>query len=344
MAKLKWIHHKTAKGKAYVYFDTGALNDNGGKILKRLPSERSPEFPRAYSLAYEQRTKRAKEPAVSRTFDGLMRLFEKSPEFRDKAKNTQRSYLLYLNRVSALLRDREGNSVPAEDLTPQDVTTIRDHLADGHGANQAVRSIGALYAWGMKPGRGHVTHNPARGIPFLDEGEHEPWPEWLIEEALADPIVRKEVALLYFTGQRIGDVVRMQWSDIKNGMIEVRQQKTGTPLLIAMLPELLGIVQAIDLRGFTVLTHSGGGAWSTSGLRQHIQRWAKERGQKVVPHGLRKNAVNALLEAGCSAAEVNAITGQDLKTIEHYAKKRDRSKLSTAAVLKLETARNIKRT
>jgi site-specific recombinase XerC len=37
-----------------------------------------------------------------------------------------------------------------------------------------------------------------------------------------------------------------------------------------------------------------------SGLRQRIQKWAKARGHHIVPHGLRKNAVNALLVASCS--------------------------------------------
>jgi hypothetical protein len=47
---------------------------------------------------------------------------------------------------------------------------------------------------------------------------------------------------------------------------------------------------------------------------------AARRGYKVVPHGLRKNAVNTLLEVGCTVAEVSSITGQSLQMVEHYAK------------------------
>jgi hypothetical protein len=53
-----------------------------------------------------------------------------------------------------------------------------------------------------------------------------------------------------------------------------------------------------------------------------------------VPHGLRKNAVNALLEAGCSAAEAASISGQSLQMVEHYAKQRAQARLADAAVLK----------
>jgi site-specific recombinase XerC len=71
-------------------------------------------------------------------------------------------------------------------------------------------------------------------------------------------------------------------------------------------------------------------------LRLRLQKWAAARGHDIVPHGLRKNAVNALLKAECSTAEVSAITGQSLQMIEHYAKQRDRGHLAASAILKFE--------
>jgi len=63
-------------------------------------------------------------------------------------------------------------------------------------------------------------------------------------------------------------------------------------------------------------------------------------GIKTVPHGLRKNAVNALLEAGCTIAEVSAITGQTHQVVEHYAAKVNRRKLGKSAIVKFERARD----
>jgi hypothetical protein len=65
-----------------------------------------------------------------------------------------------------------------------------------------------------------------------------------------------------------------------------------------------------------------------------LQAFAAELGVKVVPHGLRKNAVNALLEAGCSAAETATISGQTLQMVEHYAKARSQKRLGEIAILK----------
>ncbi len=54
---------------------------------------------------------------------------------------------------------------------------------------------------------------------------------------------------------------------------------------------------------------------------------------------LATNAVNALLEAGCTIAEVSAITGQTHQVVEHYAAKVNRRKLGKAAIVKFELAR-----
>jgi hypothetical protein len=88
--------------------------------------------------------------------------------------------------------------------------TLRDQNADTPGkANAILKSLGALYAWAGKPGRRYVKENIAAGIDPLEGGEHQPWPEGLVELALEDPAMRLPVGLLYFTGQRIGDVVKM---------------------------------------------------------------------------------------------------------------------------------------
>jgi site-specific recombinase XerD len=91
-----------------------------------------------------------------------------------------------------------------------------------------------------------------------------------------------------------------------------------------------------------ILTNANGEPWTQSGLRQKLQAWAKERGHKVVPHGLRKNAVNSLFEAGCTAAEVSGITDQSIGMLEHYAKGRNKLKLGRAAIIKFDAARKAK--
>jgi integrase len=179
------------------------------------------------------------------------------------------------------------------------------------------------------------------GIDPLEVGEHEAWPVDLVEMALEDPQMRLPVGLLYFTGQRIGDVVRMGRGNLAQGVLSVTQQKTGKKLWITVHKRLAAILEADAPKGAMLfLVNEHGKPLTDSGLRQRIQKWASARGFKIVPHGLRRNAVNALLQAGCSAAEVGAITGQSLQMVEHYAKERNVEQLARGAILKFERGTN----
>jgi integrase len=342
MPDLKFLRHKRAKGRDYWYFDTGQVNENGKRILTPLPPKRSLEFGGAYARAVAARTMRAQRRAYL-SFDELIRRYEKSPEFVALADNSKRTYSRYLAVANALLRTDRGESPPAAAIEPRDVLRIRDKLALKRGAaNATLRAIGAMYAWAINPAVGYAKDNPASPVrKFPNEGEHEPWPADLLDAALEDPQVRLPVALLYFLGQRIGDTVKMSRRSLDGDSIAVVQQKTGTPLLVKMHSRLAAILEADAPRGAVMfLVNEQGKPLTEGAVRQRIQLWAKkEHGQHVVPHGLRKNAVNALLEAKCSTAEVSAITGQDLKTIEHYAKKRDQVLLGRSAIAKLEDAR-----
>lgn len=327
-----FVRHKRAKGRDYYYFDTGQRNERGRPILTRLPQPDDPSFGTALSRATAARTRREVTPAIL-TYSALADMFEKSREFDRLAAATKKSYRLYLDRGREIC-----GIAPAAELSANDVRILRDRMADTPGAaNQFIRVTGALYKWGRR--RGYVQNEPTKDVDYLDQGEHEPWPEWLVERALSDPAVRLPVSLLYYTAQRIGDVVKMQWTDIRGGKIEVRQQKTGKALDIPIHADLRALLDETPKAGFHLLAKDNGAGWTASGLRTNLQRWAEAQGVKIVPHGLRKNAVNALLEAGCSAAETAAISGQTLQVIEHYAKRRDTGVLASAAIHRWENKR-----
>ena len=336
MTKLPYLRPKTAKGKTYYYFDAGK-DDSGARILLPLPHIRDKRFGDCYARAKSERTKRENKQGVL-TFDGLVRAFEKSPEYREKREATKRSYDLYLTRANGLLRTKRGESVPVKQIEREDILAVREMLADTPGAaNQIVRAISAMFAWAVENGK--VKANPAAKIRKFKAEPHEPWPQELVEEALADPQVGDPVALFYFTGQRIGDVIRMSWADIKGDHMLVHVAKKDKQIRVAILPELAERLNRMEKKAVTILTNANGQSWGQGGLRQKLQAWAKERGHKVVPHGLRKNAVNSLLEAGCTAAEVSGITDQSLAMIEHYARGVSGLTLGRAAVVKLDTAR-----
>lgn len=336
MTKLPYLRLKTAKGKTYYYFDAGKGGD-GRRILTPLPHIKDPRFGDCYARAKGARTNRENRKGVL-TVDGLIRLYERSPEFHKLARSSQVSYSRYLNKAGDLLRSEAGDSPPAAGIEKRDVIELRDRLSDTKGAaSQTVRALGALYAWAVNNDK--VKANPANGVSLFAAGEHQPWPEDLIEQGLADPQVGMAIALFYFTGQRINEVVKMRWDDVKSDHMAVYVQKTKNHIKVAILPELAGMLGKQARVATTILTNANGQPWTQSGLRQKLQAWAKEHGHKVVPHGLRKNAVNSLFEAGCTAAEVSGITDQSLAMLEHYAKGRNKLALGQAAIIKFDAAR-----
>jgi integrase len=339
MTKPKYLRHKKAKGRDYWYFDAGKGPD-GKRDLIPLPHIKDPSFGGALARAQATRKNRKNRQGIL-SLEGLIRLFEKSPEFRELSHSSKRSYAHYLAKADALMRSKAGDSPPARSLERQDIIALRDKLADTPGAaNQAVRAMGALYAWAIDNEK--VKGSPVERIRKFKATPHEPWPDALIELALRDAQVGMAVALLYFTGQRINDAVKMSWRDIGDDSMAVYAQKQKRHIRVAILPELQTMLDAQEKTSVTILTNANGQPWTQSGLRQKLQDWAKGKGFKVVPHGLRKNAVNSLLEAGCTTAEVSGITDQSFGTIEHYAKGVNKLALGRAAVVKFDAARKAK--
>lgn len=332
-----YVHRKRAKGRVYLYFDTGQKTPSGKPVRVRLPDYRDPSFFRAYSALRDRREQRFNAPIQVLTVPAFCEAFRSSPRFRSKAKSTQASYETYLRVIEDQL-----DTFLALDVRPKDVAALHAKLGKRPGAaNQCVRVLSALYAWGKSPTIGLVSHNPAEGIELFEGGEHEPWPLSLLSSALAskDPQVRIPVALLYYTGQRIGDVCAMRWSDIRDGVLYVTQQKTGIELEIPLHADLVAILAGLPKGLTTIVAKPNGTRYHDTTVRDWLKAFAAGHGHDVVPHGLRKNAVIALLEADCSVAEVSSITGQSLQMVEHYAKKRNRAKLARGAVLKWETKR-----
>ena len=64
--------------------------------------------------------------------------------------------------------------------------------------------------------------------------------------------------------------------------------------------------------------------------RKNKPKFLKDAG--LVFHGLRKTAVVTLLEAGCTDAQVAAITGHSREMLVHYARRVDQERLAKEAI------------
>lgn len=342
MAKPRKIEHvkfvtNKKSGREYPYFNTGQKRASGAVIYARLPALASPDFWPAYAAQMAARTKRAKGTAY--TIRNLCHDYERSKFFAAKAPNTQTLYSLTIKRILAALGD-----YPVDDLQKEDLDLVLENDQSGPGAHNIFLAVlGILYRYARR--KGLTKLRPTEDLEKMDIGEHEAWPEQLVEAGLAADHARTRLAihLLFFTGQRIGDVCKMRWSDIRGDAIFVLPQKTRrkhkTPLRIPLLGELRTELERTPKRGLTIITNHLGQPMGDQVIRREIKKFGAAHGHDVVPHGLRKNAVIALLEAGCTVAETAAITGQSFQMVEYYARQVDQRKLGSAAILKLENRR-----
>jgi integrase len=151
---------------------------------------------------------------------------------------------------------------------------------------------------------------------------------------------RLAFSLLLYTAQRRADVVRMGRQHIRDGVLYVRQQKTGTSLAIPVCTELAAVLDATPSEHLTFLTTGRGRPFSPEGFSRWFRNCCDEAGlPSRSAHGLRKAACRRLAEAGCSAGEIAAISGHaSLRELERYTKAADQARMARNAVARTRTA------
>lgn len=323
---LPHVKFTRAKGKWYAYFNTGR-KVNGKIVYAPLPPFGSAGFYEKYA-AYKGH--RDRKTSAVLTVEALANEFEKSAKFRTLATASQVAYMTVLRRLV-----KEIGKAPAGKVERKHIRHIADERIDSAGTrNMFIRVVGALYAWARDMEL--VDNKPTEGLKVTKPEPYEPWPQSLLDAALTsdNDRIRLAVHLLYYTGQRIGDVCKMRWDAIAGDAITVTQQKTGKTLQIHIGPQLAAELERTERKTQTILTNAWGKPIARITLHKDLKEFAAAHGHDVVPHGLRKNAVISLLQAGCTVPQVAAITGQTHGIVEHYAKRIDQYAMGRAAIEK----------
>jgi hypothetical protein len=325
-----------SRGREYWYLERFRGTDRA-EPRQRLPDTgpRDPEWWAEYARLCGVPSKTINTNAVHVALDA----WKASPEWKALSPKTAYEWRRYCTRITAAWGDLDIRGIE-----PRHVLKLRDLYADTPAAaNNMLRCLSSFMSWSVP--RGYRASNPCREVRPLKGGDgYAPWPWEMIE--LARERLRVDlwwfVALALYTGQRRGDVLAMKWSAIRDGRITVTQAKTNKVLWIPIHRELKPILDVIPRRAETVLTSWQRQPWTGSGFSA---TWRKSVPQEIadaglVLHGLRKSAVCFLLEAGCTDAEVSAITGQSREMVAHYSRQVNQGKLAAAAVLKWETLGN----
>lgn len=306
---------------AYVY------RKKGGKlyfIRRRWPTRRIESEPGtpAFAAEYARILNRTAEAPRGSTFADLVIDYKRSHRFKTLAPRTREDYIGVLDK---LLPNWGG--VDVKTIRRPHVIRIRDFNADRpRRANYAVQVMRVVFEHGKDIG--WITDNPAKGVRAVPENSKErlPWPADLVADfRAAAPLGSRErtcFELLLGTGQRIGDVLRMQWGHIDGGSIRVKQGKTGKVLYVPLTPALVAALDAVPRGALYILTErTGARQWSYRGASHAMRKVRDAIGAEAYDlHSLRYTAACELVEAGCSDELVSAVTGQSLDMVAHYTK------------------------
>jgi integrase len=302
---------------------------------KQIPLPGDPgstEFMEAYADALS-----GKEPVgAAKTAPGsvaaLCVAYYASPGYRGLQPQTRRTYRAIIEKFRA-----EAGDLPVDRLAPKHFRAVFDRMEHQGAANVMRKRLRHLMQFAVE--RDWRPDNPLLAIskpkytpkPFLPWSEDEisafeaHWPSGSRE--------RLALALLLYTGQRRGDVVRMGRQHTRNGRIAVTQGKTKTRLEIKIHPALKVELDHAK-NDLTFLMTQLGKPFSPAGFSQWFADRAKLAGiEQRSPHGLRKAAARRLAEAGCSAHEIASITGhKSLSEVENYTRDANQKRLGDEAI------------
>ena len=329
---LLYVDAVTAKGRTYYYYRRGR------KRLGRLPDDpASAEFMRAYQdfeADFQGRPPPRREPAKG-SFAALVAAYKAAPDFAELGQRTKRDRLIYLDLLAI-----EYGDLPVAGLTHPVVLALRDKMAATPGkANYCLSVLRRLMTFAVD--RGWIAVNPAAKFKRLKTGPgHRPWtePDVARFEARTQGVVLSAYALAIHTGQRLADVLKMRWDDISEGMVRVRQEKTGEELWIPLSTPLIAVLDGVPKRGLTIVAKNNGQSYTVTGFQS---LWHRHKARidlaHLTFHGLRKTATGRLAEVGCSEQLIKAITGHRTSAmVSHYVAGARQKERAREAIRRLE--------
>ena len=330
-------------GKRRVRFRKGGFST----YLTGIPW--SEDFMRQYAAAQEGVEKRSENVGAElRTKPGslneLIVAYYRSPGFLDLKASTKDGRRGIIEAFRKLYGD-----LPIAKLTRKNVEQIigEKHKTGPNAANNLLKVLKVLLSHAVDIGM--IATSPAIGVKRfkIRSGGYPPWTEAEIAQFEANhPMGSKSrlaFALLLYTAQRVSDVITMGWQHVVGGAIKVKQEKTGTTLLIPIHPQLKTILAAVERKGLLFLTTGRGTPFS----RQVFTKWFRQQCDRAgiddrSAHGLRKSAPIRLANAGCTAHEIAAITGhRSLREVEHYTRAADQERLARQAMKRMEGERDL---
>ena len=301
-----------------------------------------PEFMRAYEDAAASHTGASTIEALAPapgTFNALALSYHRSAAFTMLRKSSQKTFRPILDRWCAEHGDKRVTHLKRHHVAEHISKAVT--TSGPHAANTLLSRLRVLMRFAVE--NDWRRDDPTIGVRKV-RAKSEGFKTWTKEDIAAfekrwpkGSRERLALALLLYTGQRRGDMIRMGRQHVSGDTIRVVQNKTGVSLVIPMHKELQRAINATPKSNLTFLTTAWGKPFTAPGFGNWFREACDAAGLKgLSAHGLRKAAATRLADAGCSASQIGAITGhRTLTEVTRYTRAADQERMARDAIERL---------
>lgn len=326
MANIK-VRHLVERGGCYYWQPSTKLRSQGWKC-RRLSNSFEAAIAEAEKINAELDGWRNGETDVSQvpvvnSVESLIGSYKRSKEYRKLADNTKDDYDYRLEIIK-----KWAGKVPVAAITRKAVHEFWEALAKKSEwkANATVRVLRLLFNYALD--LGELTVNPASrpGLASIEQRDV----VWSFEEEeafihTADKLgyfnFGTSILLAAYLAQREGDILNFDWQDYKGGAFFIRQHKTGAYICVPVHPILKARLDKYTNRNGLIIKSDITGQKFTRAAFNHIFARVRKIVSEEHPDimrckflDLRRTAVVRLAEAGCTEAQISAVSGHKIDT------------------------------
>jgi integrase len=309
-----------------------------GKRIRIRAAFGTPEWDAEYRAALDGAPlQAATKKAAAGTLRWLWDRYRETTSWSELALGTRRKRENIMHHVLAQAGDKR-----ADVITRKHIVEGRDRRRDTPAqARHFLDTMRGLFCWALDAE--HVTKNPTDGVkrPAMPKGGgYAPWTEEDLERYEAKwPIGTKErvwLAVLLYTGFRIGDAVRLGRQHVREGTATILTEKTKVKVSIPILSVLRGVLDAGPTSDLAYICGERGQPLTKNSFSTYFRRSCNAAGIAKSAHGVRKAGAIRLAHNGATVAELDAIFGwQGGGMAALYIKEADRARLAKGAMSKL---------
>jgi len=325
------LHKQTTRhGKTVFYVRVGK-----GKRIRIRADFGTEDFKTEYAAAIDGEETKPAGKASHGSLEWLWMLYRQTDAWTSLSMATRRQRE---NIMQGALKT--GGNQPLSKITGKTIKAGIDRRK-GHAARHFLDTMKGLFKWAVDaehvktdPTYGKAVAKPkTKGFPVWEEDEiikfEQRWPRGTRERVMFD--------IFCYTGLRRGDAAALGKQHVKNGVISIDTEKTGTRVTIPVLDVLQKTLDAGPVGDLAFIAKANGDPLTKESVGNAFRDACRTAGIRKSAHGLRKAAATRAANNGATEAQLEAIFGwEGGKMAALYTRTANREKLATGAMNTLE--------